>query len=234
MIKIENMDAIRILRMDNAGENKFTMEFIEAFNQALDQVENDQSAGAIVITGSHEKFFSTGLDLSWLMNAPKDKWLPFFLAMDSLLLRVFTFPKPAVAAINGHAFAGGLFLALCADYRVMREDRGFCCMPEIDLGIELPPGTVALISYVMGKRNAEKLSLFAARLSAREALEMNAVDEIVKSEEVLPRAIAMAKLLAAKNPKTFAQHKLAQRRAAARVMKEDDPAFLRSVMQPKS
>jgi enoyl-CoA hydratase len=233
LIQTETREAIAILRMDNAGENKFTREFIAAFNQALDQVEADAAVRAVVITGTAEKFFSTGLDLTWLMTRPKDDWLSFFLDMDRLLLRVFTFPKPVVAALNGHAFAGGLFLALCADYRVMREDRGFCCMPEIDLGIELPPGTVALISHVLGRRNAELLSLFAKRLAAKDALRVGAVDEIVKAEEVLPRALEAARHLASKNPKAYAQHKLALRKDVARVMREDDPPFLESVMKDK-
>jgi len=233
LIQTEALESLRILRMDNAGENKFTKEFIAAFNHALDQLEADTNVRGLVLTGAAEKFFSTGLDLTWLMARPKHEWLPFFLDMDRLLLRFFAFPKPVVAALNGHAFAGGLFLALCADYRVMREDRGFCCMPEIDLGIELPPGTVALISHVMGRRNAEFLTLFAKRLAAKDALKMGAVDEIVKAEEVLPRALEAARHLAAKNPKTFSQHKLALRKDAARVMQEDDPPFLESVMKPK-
>jgi enoyl-CoA hydratase len=232
MIQIETMDSIRIFKMD-AGENKITKEFIATMNQALDQVQADANARAVVLIGTHEKFFSTGMDLTWIMSRPREEWLAFFMDMDQILLRIFTFPKPIVAAINGHAFAGGLFLALCSDYRVMREDRGFLCMPEMDLGIELPPGTVAFVSHVMGKRNAEKLSLFAKRLSAKEALEMNAVDEIAKAEEVLPKAIEMAKILAAKTPRTYAQHKLAMRQEAARIMAEDDPVFLKKFMAPK-
>jgi enoyl-CoA hydratase/carnithine racemase len=230
VINIESRDAIRVIKMDNAGENKFTQQFIDALNQALDRVEADASAKAAVLTGGAEKYFSTGMDLNWVMTLSKEAWIPFFLEMDKLLLRVFVFGKPLVAAVNGHAFAGGLFLALCTDYRVMREDRGYMCMPEIDLGIHLPPGTVELIAHVMGARNSEFMALSGKRLTAKEACELGAVDELAKAELVLPRSIEIARLLAAKNPKTFAQHKRQLRKNAARVMEIDDPAFIKEFM----
>ena len=203
LINIEPMDTIRVFRMDNEGENKFTKTFISAFNSALDSAEADAGVRALVITGTHEKYFSTGLDLTWLMSSPKDQWLPFFLDMDRLLLRVFTFPKPVVAAINGHAFAGGLFLALTADYRIMREDRGYCCMPEIDLGIDLPPGTVALISHVLGRRNAERISLTAKKFSAAEALAIGEVDELASKDQLVPRAIRGGQAVCGQGPQDF-------------------------------
>ena len=230
MLNIESMDAIRVIKMNNAGENKFTKPFIEALNQALDQVEADASAKAAVFTGAAEKFFSTGMDLNWITTLSKEAWVPFFLEMDKLLHRVFVFPKPTVAAVNGHAFAGGLFLAFCADYRVMREDRGYMCMPEIDLGIHLPPGTVELISHVMGARNSEFMALSGKRLTPKEAHDLGAVDELATAELVLPRSLEIARLLAAKNPKTYAQHKQQLRKNAARVMELEDPPFIREFM----
>ena len=230
MLDLEEKEAIRIIRMNHAGENKFTKPFIEALNQALDQVEADASAKAVVLTGAAEKFFSTGMDLNWIMTLSKDAWIPFFLEMDKLLHRVFVFPKPMVAAVNGHAFAGGLFLALCTDYRVMREDRGYMCMPEIDLGIHLPPGTVELISHVMGARNSEFMALSGKRLTPKDALDLGAVDELAKAELVLPRSLEIARLLSAKIPKTYAQHKLQLRKNAARVMEIDDPPFIKEFM----
>jgi len=234
LIDLETIDPIRILRMNNQGENRFTRPFLQDFNQALDQIQADPGARALVITGAEEKYFSTGLDLKWLMSRPKEEWVEFLTDIDRLIHRLFLFPKPAVAGINGHAFAGGLFLALAADWRVMRQDRGFCCVPEIDLGIGLPPGTIALIAYVAGKRNAEYLALTGKRLTAQEALKIGAIDEAAKAEEVLPRAVAVAKKLAEKNPAAYARHKLGLREKAARVMEEEDPGFIKTFLGMKS
>lgn len=233
MLSIEEKEAIRVIKMDNAGENKINRPFLDAMNRALDQVEADPAARAVVFTGAAEKFFCTGMDLPWVMAMSKDDWVPFFLDMDKFLHRVFMFSKPTVAAVNGHAFAGGLFLAFCADYRVMREDRGYMCMPEIDLGIHLPPGTVELIAHVMGARNSEFMALSGKRLTPKEARALGAVDELAPAEMVLPRSLEIARLIAAKNPKTFAQHKQQLRKNAARVMEFEDPPFIKQFMGQK-
>ena len=233
VMQIDIMDSIRILRMAHNEENKITNDFLKDFNSALDHIQADGGAKAVVITGASEKFFCTGFDLGWLMNKPKDEWVPFFLEMDRLLHRLLLYPKPLVSAINGHCFAGGLFIAFCCDYRVMREDRGWCCMPEIDLGIGLPPGTVALISYVLGKRNAELFAITGKRFNAKEAFEMGAIDEIAKAEEVIPRAIEYARLLSGKRPDVFFRHKKELRGEVARIITEDDPDYIRAFMGEK-
>ncbi len=233
LIDLGKIDGIRILRMSNGEENKIIMPFLEDFNRTLDEIEADSTARAMVITGSSDKYFCTGLDLGWLMTRPKEEWEEFLLELDRLLHRLLLYPKPTVAAINGHAIAGGLFIALCADYRVMREDRGFLCAPEIDLGIDYPPGTIALISSVAGARTTEYLAFSGKKFTGREALGMKLVDRVEKAEQVLPEAITIAKHLAAKNPDHFARVKQNFRKGIARIIAEDDPVFVRAFLANK-
>ncbi len=233
LIQIEQDGEIRVLKMNNGAENKITREFLADFNTGLDQVQADAAAKAAVITGAPEKFFCTGLDLPWLMTRPKEEWIPFFLEMDNLMRRILIFPKPVVSAINGHCFAGGLFIALCSDWRVMREDKGWICMPEIDLGIDLPPGTVALVSYVLGARRADWMAISGKRFSGKEALAIGMVDELAAPEALLGKALEVAKFLAAKKPDIFAKHKLRLRGEVARIIAEADPAFIRATMGEK-
>ncbi len=230
LVELERDEAVRIIRMNNETDNRFTGPFIGDLNKALDEIKSDEGARAVVFTGKQEKFFSTGLDLNWIITQPKEVWTTFLLSVDALLHRVFTYPKPAVAAINGHAFAGGLFMALGCDWRVMREDRGWLCVPEIDLGIELPPGNKALIAHVIGKRSCEYLALTGKKLSGREGLAYGIVDELAPADKVMERALEAAKNLGSKNPKLYAMHKLGMRAEAARLLAEDDPPFIRALL----
>jgi enoyl-CoA hydratase len=233
IVEIESAGSARVIRMKSKDENRFNRELVDALNHALSEIEGDTAARAVVFTGVHEKFFSNGLDLSWLITQAAKDWADFLVDFDRLLLRVFTYPKPVVAAINGHAFAGGLFLALCADRRVMRQDRGWLCIPEIDLGLDLPPGNIALIAQAIGLRQAEILSLSGSRLTAGEALKIGMIDEAVTMEELMPRALAAAQKLGAKKPSQYASHKLGLRAEAARKLRDEDPPFIRSLVKQK-
>src|SRR5215470_556992 len=128
-----------------SGENRFNRPFLDALSKALDDVEKSSGAAALVTVGAEEKFYSNGLDLDWIMGrgqAEGERFVRDFLAF---LGRVLAFPVPTVAAMNGHAFAGGGMLALAHDYRVMRADRGFFCLPEVDINLPFAPGMSALI-----------------------------------------------------------------------------------------
>ncbi|HUT51751.1 MAG TPA: enoyl-CoA hydratase/isomerase family protein [bacterium] len=233
IVEIEAEQSARVIRMRSGDENRFNRGLVDALNRALDEIEGESSARSVVFTGAHEKYFSNGLDLSWLISQPHQIWSDFLVDFDRMLYRVFTYPKPVVAAINGHAFAGGLFLALCADWRVMREDRGWMCIPEIDLGLDLPPGNIALIEQAIGRRQTEVLSLSGTRLSAAEALKIGMIDETAPADQVLPRALETAKRLGAKKPAQYASHKKGLRAEAARILDEEDPPFIRSLVKAR-
>ncbi len=220
LVEIENQRSVRILKMNNR-ENRFNPEFLESFNQALDRVEDDRSARALVLCGTHEKYFSNGLDIQWIATAGPEKFMPHALAYCRMIHRVFTFPKPTVAAINGHAFAGGMFLAQTTDWRIMRQDRGWCCIPEIDLGFPMPLGHIALLSYSAGSRMAERVCLTGERLSADQALKTGFVDELSSIEDLLTRAVEKARLLGSKKQPDYAKMKQNLRKAAASIMDQD-------------
>lgn len=233
LVEIEASATVRIVRFNHAPENRFSLDFVGAINQALDQIEADKSARSIVFTSALEKYFSNGLDLSWIITQPNDVWSGFLIEFDRLLHRVFVYPKPTVAAMNGHAFAGGLFFALACDWRVMRGDRGWCCIPEIDLGLDLPPGNIALIAHVIGTRNADFYGLSGARLTAAQALGIGMIDQTAEKDQVLPRALETAEMLGAKKTEQYRRHKLGLRARAARVLLEDDPPFIAALVKDK-
>ncbi len=233
LVETESRDEVVILRMNNAAENRFTGDFVDAMNRSLDDIEADDSVRAVVITGAHEKYFANGLDIEWILSLPDEKIAPFLLDVNRLLHRLFIYPRPVVAAMNGHAFASGLAFALMADWRVMREDRGWCCFTEIGLRIDLPPGSVAVISHVIGHRNTDLAFFTARRFTGPEAMSLGMVDELAPADRVLPRAVEVAKELGAKPPDMYADYKRVLRAEAAKIMAERDEEFILAAIEKK-
>ena len=196
-VRLEREGNVFVLRFA-AGENGFRPASLAAWHAALDEVESAGSPAALVTTGDG-KFYSNGLDLEWLLSrqdaAERDAYIPSVLG---LMARVLTFPTITVAAINGHAFGAGAQLSLAHDFRVMRRDRGYWCMPEIDMKAPLHPGMTALIQARVPIQTAHELIVTGTRYGAEAALERRIVDHAVDEAEVLPRAIAIAAELAGK------------------------------------
>jgi len=197
MIDLSREGDVFVLRFD-APENRFRPDRVEAWHKALDRVEAAGKPAALVTTGSG-KFYSNGLDLEWMLGeaseAERATYIPEVLG---LMARVLTFPAVTVAAINGHAFGAGAQLSLAHDYRVMRDDRGYWCMPEIDMGAPLHPGMTAIIQARVSHQTAHEIIVTGTRYTAGLARERKIVDHAVAEGEVLPRAIAIAAELAPK------------------------------------
>lgn len=196
MISLSRTGAVFVLAMQG-GENRFNRAFLDALAGALDEVEASTGPAALVTVGG-DRFYSNGLDLDWLLS-PGGEGPGFIGDFLAFLGRMLALPLPTVAALNGHAFAGGAMFALTHDFRVMRGDRGFFCLPEVDLGMPLAPGMNALITGKLDSRTASDLVLTGRRLGGSEALQRRVVDEIAAADEVLPRAVARAEALAAKD-----------------------------------
>lgn len=177
------------------------VDFIDAINKALDKVEAESKGiASCLVTTSTGKYYSNGLDLEWLMeqqiggNAQENLLRKFHL----LLHRFLTFPMPCVAAVNGHAFAGGFLLALTHDYRVMNIEKGFACMSEIDIAQRLTLPLASLIKEKLARRFAAKMMLEGSRFNAKELLDEKAIDAAVPGAEVLPTAIEIGTKFAPK------------------------------------
>lgn len=203
MIEVTRSEDVFVLRMV-AGENRFNPTMLEAFDRALGEVETSEGPSAVVLTGEG-KFFSNGLDLEW-MAANVEQGGPALVAggLQALYLRLVTFPVATVAAVNGHAFAGGGMLALACDQRVMRTDRGYFCLPEVDINIPFTNGMAKLVQSKLTAAAAYEAMLTGRRFSADEALAAGFVNAAVPEDEVLPAAIERAQALAGKARTTVA------------------------------
>ncbi|TDD39463.1 enoyl-CoA hydratase/isomerase family protein [Actinomadura sp. KC06] len=211
MIDLQRDGDVYVLRFD-AGENRFGPEFLDAAEDALGTVEKNEGPGALVTVGTG-KFYSNGLDLDWL-GAHPDRFEDYLRRVHGLYARILSLPMPTVAALNGHAFAGGAMLALAHDFAVMRTGRGYFCLPEVDLGMSFTPGMDALIRSRLPKTVAHEAMITGRRYTAEEALAAGIVRRAAAEDEVLPAAVELAASLAGKDGRIVAKIRTGMYRTA--------------------
>jgi enoyl-CoA hydratase/carnithine racemase len=195
VLELDQQGEVWVLRLDE-GENRFSPEVIRRWNELLDEAEAAPAPKALVTTGSG-KFYSNGLDLDYLQSGEVDS-AEYLGSVLAIMSRILTFPAITVAAMNGHAFGAGAQVALAHDYRVMRRDRGYFCMPEIDLGMSLHPGMTALIQARLPVQTAHEVIATGTRYPGELALERRIVDRLEDEATVVSSAVEWAAGLAAK------------------------------------
>lgn len=189
MPTLDRHDAVFVLDLGD-NENRFHPDWMTAVNALLDEVEKGDDPRALVTTASG-KIWSNGLDLEWLMEHP-EQFTAYTSQVHLLLARVLSLPMITVAALQGHTFAAGAMLSLCHDFRVMRADRGFWCLPEADINIPFSVGMGALIQSRLTPRTAHEAMVGARRFGGTEAYERQIVDAAVPQELVRERAVELA------------------------------------------
>ncbi len=202
MIDLRRDGDVFVLTMQS-GENRFNRPFLDALNGALETIESTSGPAALVTTGGDPKFYSNGLDLAWLGGDGQAEAGSFIGDLLRFFGRLVGLPVPTVAAINGHAFAAGGMMALAHDFRVMRADRGFFCLPEVDIRLPLAAGMTALIKERLAPAVFRDAILTGARIGGADACARGIVEDAVAAEEVLPTAIARAAALAGKDRQIY-------------------------------
>jgi len=197
-MKIDRNKDVFVLTMDE-GENRWTTTFTRAFSEALDEIEDSTGPAALVTASADPKFFSNGLDLEWKRSDgehPGGDRTVFSAEIMALFGRAITFPMPTVCAVNGHAFGAGFMIALCHDERIVREDRGYLCANEIEIGITIPEPELALFRHKMSMPAFFQTVQFARRWTGPDALAAGFVQQVTDQASNLPTAIERAQSLA--------------------------------------
>ncbi len=204
MIELEKVGPVWVVHF-RSGENRFNDDFVSEIGDALDRVEGSGLPTALVTTGEG-KFYSNGLDLDWLGTASDPA--ASLDRVHRLLVRVLTFPAVTVAAVNGHAFAAGAMLASAHDFIIMRSDRGFWCLPEVDLGLPLTPTMYGVVAARLPHFTLHEALTTGKRYDAGAAIAAHIAYAGAPEDDVLPpRAIALATELSGKNPGVVSTHK---------------------------
>ncbi len=185
----------------NDGENRWNTSFVRAFAEAIDEIEGSEGPAAVVTISSNRKFFSNGLDLDWVRGKvgddhPGGDRKVFGAEFMTLMSRIITLSVPSIAAVNGHAFGAGFMSAMCHDLRIMREDRGYICANEMQIGMVIPQPELALFKHKLPANTFFETVQLAKRWSGPTALEAGIVQQVASAEDLLDAARARAEELA--------------------------------------
>ncbi|HEY7139594.1 MAG TPA: enoyl-CoA hydratase/isomerase family protein [Methylomirabilota bacterium] len=192
--RLDWRDGLAVVHLTCGKANALNARTLAAIERALDEATGGD-ARALVLTG-YERFFSAGLDLVTLYGLERDAMDGFMAWFDALMLRVFAFPRPVVAAIGGHAVAGGGILALACDARLMGARAGRFGLNEIQLGVPFPASALEIVRYAVPPGSVEEVLYGGELFDARVALGRGLVTEVVEGD-VVEAACRVAGRLAA-------------------------------------
>ena len=191
-------DGVTIVRFDNPPVNALDLDLLDAIIASMRNVE-----GPVVITGAG-RCFSAGVDLRAIVDGGAEYAGRFVTALSEAFLAVFDHPAPVIAAINGHAIAGGCVLAMCADVRLMSA--GTMGLTELAVGVPFPVAALEICRFAMGT-SATRAALQAKTIDPDTALARGWVDAVVPNDELIPQAIASARELGQYSPAAYAATK---------------------------
>lgn len=177
------------------------LDVLDRCERTLDELERTDGPCALVTTGSGT-IWSNGLDLPWMLDH-EDQIVDYLTRVQTMLARLVELGVPTVAAVNGHAFGAGALLALCHDTVVMRADRGYWCLPEVDLGMELTPGETGLICAKLAPAVVNEALTSGRRYSGPDAMAAGICQRTAGVDAVLAEATAIATERAAKAGSTL-------------------------------
>jgi enoyl-CoA hydratase len=206
MIDVAIGDGVAVVTMQHGKANALDVEFCEALAARFVALRLS-GARAIVLTGQGS-IFSAGVDLKRLAAGGGDYARQFLPALHRLYETVFFHPQPVVAAINGHAIAGGCVLACCADRRVMAGAAGRIGVTELLVGVPFPALAFEIVRHAVPSRYLAEFILSGATYETGAALDRGWIDEVAEPDALLPDALAIARELALLSPPAFAQTKL--------------------------
>ncbi len=210
MIEIEEHGSIAVLRLDQPPVNALDREVLLAITASLRRVERSDAA-AVVLTGTGS-VFSAGADLFRVLNESDDYLRTSLAALTEAFETLFTFPRPVVAAVNGHAIAGGAVLVCACDYRVCASGNHKIGFAELRVGVPFPAWALEIARWGTRPANLQEVIYFARSYEPNAALQRALVDEIVEPEALMNRALAVANKLASIPAASFALMKESLRR----------------------
>jgi enoyl-CoA hydratase/carnithine racemase len=225
----EKTDAVAILTMDN-GENRHNPDFAHALGNILEEIRADASVTSVVIASTSPKFWSLGIDVEWIghqmQNQAFDSIKSFMYAMNDVFKKILLFPVPVIAALNGHAFGNGAILACACDFRFMKADRGFFCLPEVDLGIPFLPAMIEMTRKAIPRQKLNELKLTGKRAGAAELEAHHVIEKASPDADALMADVLLFARGFNKKRGIFAEHKKRMYKHIIEAMEKEDPQYI--------
>ncbi len=223
-VRISFEGGIALIELARGKVNAISEAFTEELHLRLEEIEKDSGVRTVILTGSG-KFFSFGLDIPEFLNYPKESFQKFVGKFADLYTYLFNYPKPVIAALNGHTVAGGFMLATACDYRIMVSGSSRISLNEITFGSSLFPGSAVMLAYCVGNRNAEKIALSGKMYSAEEALTIGLVDQVTDEDKLAIKAQETAQDFVKLEGPAFRSIKNLMRGPVAEEMRRQDKLY---------
>jgi enoyl-CoA hydratase len=218
VIERQERDGVRVLRMSRGKANAMDLELLIELRAEIEALGRDD-AGAGVITGSGT-IFCAGVDLKRVVEGGAAYARQFLPALEAALLAAWTLPKPLVAAINGHAIAGGYILACACDRRLVADGTARLGLPELHVGVPFPTLVMEILRATVPPPRLTELLLVGGTQAPGPALVAGLVDEVVAAPALLDEAVTTAARLAALSPPAYAMTKRKLRAPSLQAWKE--------------
>jgi enoyl-CoA hydratase len=216
-MKYEVNDAIVTLTLDDGKANAVGHEFLDNINAGLDRAQAEQAA-AIIIRG-REGMFSAGFDLGEFKKGPEQGMAMVNRGFE-LLIRLYSFPLPLVAACTGHGVAMGAFIIMACDTRIGSRGEFKMTLPETAIGMDLPKILVALTASRITRQHITRVALQSAVYNPEQAVAAGFTDEVVDADALADRSMEVAQQLAKLPQAQYAANKLSLRAGTLQAMKD--------------
>jgi Delta3-Delta2-enoyl-CoA isomerase len=229
-VHVSRDQSLAEVRLERGKVNALDEEVVDELSGCLRRLASDPGVRSIVLTGTG-KFFSFGFDIPGFLDHSKEAFSAYLRKFAALYRELFDHPKPVIAALNGHAVAGGCMLALACDGRLMSAGKGKIALNEIAFGSSLFAGSVELLRHCVGSRRAEQIAFSGTLYTPEQALALGLVDRVVPEAELLSAAREVARVHGAKDPAAFRSVKALLRGPTLDEMARREEASLREFVE---
>jgi len=220
--RVTVQEQVATVSFERGKVNAINEALVMELTERLQQLAADPQVKAVILTAAG-KFFSFGFDIPEFLSFSREDFTRFLTNFTSLYRKLFLFPKPVVAALNGHTVAGGLMLATACDRRLMVPGKSKISLNEITFGSTLTAGFLEMLVFLVGTRDAQRMVYSGAMYTAEEALTIRLVDQVCSPETLMDEAQRIACAMAQLDSRAFASIKLLLRQPIGDRMREREP-----------
>lgn len=225
-VDLSVVDGIATVTLHRGKVNALNEPMVEEIKTVFADIRKSERVRAIVLTGKG-KFFSFGFDIPEFLSYSKDEFTRYLTQFADLYAYLFLFPKPVIAALNGHTIAGGCMLATACDYRLMVSGKAKISLNEISFGSSVFAGSVEMLTFCAGSKNAQTILYNGSMYSAEEAQAVGLVDQISTEQDLAEESLTVARQLGKKDGKAFQSIKQLLRQPVADSMNRREGESIR-------
>ena len=205
-ITVTHNDTISTVAMCRGKVNALNEQLLDELSETFKTLEADDGVGAIILTGTG-KFFSFGFDIPLFYDYTPEDFRRFIEKFTAFYTYLYLYPKPVIAAINGHAVAGGCMICNSCDYSIVAQGRVKMALNELAFGSTVFAGSVEILKAIAGQKGAEMVLFTGDMFAPEQALTLGLVDEVVDETNLMERAVAMAERYGRQHAPAFASIK---------------------------